>query len=423
VKRAARRFSRRDFLRATGALAVAGSVQAASAPARVVVIGGGFGGATAAKYLKLRIPSIEVMLVERDALFTSCPLSNLVLSGFRRMEDIQRSYDGLRARGIRVIRDEALAIDGDRKLVRLARGPELRYDRLIVSPAVDFELDELEGFEAAAKSGRVLHAWKAGEQTLALRKRLVDMKDGGVFVIAVPLSPYRCPPAPYERACQVAAYFKQAKPRSKILILDANDDVTSEPALFKRGWAELYKGLVEYRPGQKAIGVDAEGSAVKLDFESVKGDVLNVIPPQRAADIARRAGLITTNKRWCDVDWLTCESKAVKNVHVLGDATLAANAMPKSGQMASAMGKACAAAVAALLSDQEPPGEVVMKSTCYSFISADEAMHITSAHAWDGGQKTLVPVQAAADRSTARSKEDAERGGAWARDIWNDMLG
>jgi sulfide dehydrogenase [flavocytochrome c] flavoprotein chain len=415
------RFSRRDFLKAAGALTLADKASAA-APARVVVIGGGFGGATAAKHLKLQSPSVEVILVERDAVFTSCPLSNLVLSGFRRMEDIQRSYDGLRAHGIRVVRDEALAVDADRKIVRLARGPELRYDRLIVSPAVDFELDELEGFEAAAKSGRVLHAWKAGEQTRALRKRLVEMADGGVFVIAVPLSPYRCPPAPYERACQVAAYFKQAKPRSKILILDANDDVASEPALFKRAWAELYKGLVEYRPGQKAIGVDAAESAVKLDFENVKGDVLNVIPPQRAADIARQAGLITTNKRWCDVDWLTCESKAVRKVHVLGDATLAADGMPKSGHMASSMGKACAAAVATLLADDEPRRDVVMKSTCYSFISADEAMHIASAHAWDEARKTLVPVQSAADRSSMRSREDAQRGTAWAQEIWSDMF-
>jgi NADH dehydrogenase FAD-containing subunit len=360
--------------------------------------------------------------VERGAVFTSCPLSNLVLSGFRRIDEIQRGYDGLRAHGIQIVGDEALAVDPDRKTVRLARGPALRYDRLIVSPAVDFELDELEGFEEATKAGAVLHAWKAGEQTVALRKRLVEMKDGGVFVIAVPLSPYRCPPAPYERACQVAAYFKQAKPRSKILILDANDDVASEPALFKRAWAELYKGMVEYRPGQKAIGVDAGESAVKLDFDSVKGDVLNVIPPQRAADIARQAGLITTNKRWCDVDWLTCESKAVRNVHVLGDATLAADGIPKSGHMANSMGKACAAAVAALLADREPSHDVLMRSTCYSFVSEREAMHIASAHAWNDAQKKLLPVAAAADRSAAPSEADARQGWAWAQDIWNDML-
>ena len=422
MKGSEHRFSRRQFLKATGALAVARSARAAPAPARVVVIGGGFGGATAARHLKLGNPSLDVVLVERDPVFTSCPLSNLVLGGLRRIDEIQRSYDGLRARGIRVVRDEALAVDAGRKAVRLARGPELRYDRLIVSPAVDFELEELEGFEEATKAGAVLHAWKAGEQTIALRKRLVEMKDGGVFVIAVPLSPYRCPPAPYERACQVAAYFKQAKPRSKIVILDANDDVASEPALFKRAWIELYKGLVDYRPGQKAVGVDAAESAVKLDFDTVKGDVLNVIPPQRAADIARRAGLVTTNNRWCDVDWLTCESKAVKGVHVLGDATLAANAMPKSGHMANSMAKTCAAAVIALLADREPSREVLMKSTCYSFVSGDEAMHIASVHAWNEAQKTLLPVQSAADRSSARSREDAQRGWAWAQEIWNDML-
>ena len=422
MKRSERRFSRRDFLKATGALAAAGSARAASAPGRVVVIGGGFGGATAARHLKLAAPALDVVLVEREAVFTSCPLSNMVLGGFRRIDALQRSYEGLSARGIRVVHDEALAVDADRKTVRLARGPELRYDRLIVSPAVDFELDELEGFEEAAKAGAVLHAWKAGEQTIALRKRLVEMKDGGVFVITVPLSPYRCPPAPYERACQVAAYFKKAKPRSKILVLDANDDVTSEPALFKRAWAELYKGLVEHRPGQKAVGVDARESTVKLDFDSVKGDVLNVIPPQRAADIARQAGLVTTNKRWCDVDWLTCESKAVRNVHVLGDATLAADAMPKSGHMANSMGKVCAAAVVALLADREPSRDVLMRSTCYSFVSEHEAMHIASAHAWNEAQKRLLAVPSAADRSSARSTEDAQRGLAWAHDIWNDML-
>jgi NADPH-dependent 2,4-dienoyl-CoA reductase/sulfur reductase-like enzyme len=416
------RAGRRGFLKALAALALAPQARAAHS-ARVVVIGGGFGGATAARHLKIANPGLDIVLVEREAVFTSCPLSNLVLSGAHRLEEIQRSYDGLRARGIQVVRDEALAVDAEHRTVRLARGASLPYDRLIVSPAVDFELDELEGFEEATKAGAVLHAWKAGEQTLALRKRLVEMEDGGVFVIAVPLSPYRCPPAPYERACQAAAYFKQAKPRSKVLILDANDDVASEPALFKRAWSELYKGLVEYRPGQKAVGVDAAASSVKLDFDEVKGDVLNVIPPQRAADIARQAGLITTNRRWCEVDWLTCESKAVKNIHVLGDATLAADGMPKSGHMANAMAKSCAAAVATLLAGREPARDVVMKSLCYSFLSEDEAVHIASAHTWDEGRKTLLPVASAAERSAARSKSDAQRGWAWAREIWNDMLG
>ena len=415
---------RREFLKlgAAATLSAAGCASAGDSKARVVVIGGGYGGATAARYLRLWDPAIEVVMIEREPLFTSCPLSNLVLSGFRSIEDIRRSYDGLRARGVQVVQDEAVAVDGTRKTVRLARGPEISYDRLIVSPAVDFLFDEVEGYEAAMQAGRVLHAWKAGEQTLALRKRLVDMKDGGVFAISIPPAPYRCPPGPYERACQVAAYFKQAKPRSKVLILDANPDVTSKPALFKRAWEDLYKGMIEYRPGQKAIGVDAAEGAVKLEFDSVKADVLNVLPPQRAADIALKAGLITTNNRWCDVDWRSCESKAVKNIHVLGDATLSANAMPKSGHMANSMAKVCAAAVVALLSDRQPNPDPVMNNTCYSFVSDKEVIHVASVHQWDSSQNTLLPLKGAGGVSSARSELEGAYAWSWARNIWADML-
>jgi sulfite dehydrogenase len=416
---------RRRFLKlasATAALSAAGCASPGPSKARVVVIGGGFGGATAAKYIRMWDPAIEVVMIEREALFTSCPLSNLVLSGFRSIEDIRRSYDGLRARGVQVVQDEAVAVDGARKTVRLARGPEITYDRLIVSPAVDFLFSEIEGYEAAMKAGRVLHAWKAGEQTLALRKQLVDMKDGGVFALSIPPAPYRCPPGPYERACQVAAYFKQAKPRSKVLILDANPDVTSKPALFKRAWEDLYRGIIEYRPGQKAVGVDATERAVKLEFDSVKADVLNVLPPQRAADIALKAGLITTNNRWCDVDWRSCESKAVKGVHVLGDSTLSANGMPKSGHMANSMAKVCAAAVVALLNGEQPNPNPVMNNTCYSFVSDKEVIHVASVHQWDAGQNTLLPVKGSGGVSSARSELEGAYGWSWARNIWADML-
>ncbi len=407
---------------AAATLSATGCVGIGASKARVVVIGGGFGGATAAKYIRMWDPAIEVVMIEREAVFTSCPLSNLVLSGFRSIDDIRRSYDGLRARGVQVVQDEAVALDGARKTVRLARGPEITYDRLIVSPAVDFLFNEVEGYEAAMKTGRVLHAWKAGEQTLALRKQLVDMKDGGVFAISIPPLPYRCPPGPYERACQVAAYFKQAKPRSKVLILDANPDVTSKPALFKRAWADLYKGIIEYRPGQKAVGVDATERAVKLEFDSVNADVLNVLPPQRAADIALKAGLITTNNRWCDVDWRTCESKAVKGVHVLGDATLSANGMPKSGHMANSMAKVCAAAVIALLNGEPPNPNPVMNNTCYSFVSDKEVIHVASVHQWDAGQNTVLPVKGSGGVSSARGELEGAYGWSWAQNIWADML-
>ncbi len=299
---------RRDFLKVAGAASLAGCAGTRASKARVVVIGGGFGGATAAKYIRMWDPAIEVVLVERDAGFTSCPISNLVLAGYSSMPEISHGYGGLRRHGVQVMQDEALAVDPVKKSVRLARGGELSYDRLVVSPGIDFNFGELQGYEAAMQSGQVLHAWKAGPQTAALRRQLELMRDGGVFVLSIPPAPYRCPPGPYERASMVAAYLKQAKPRSKILVLDANPDVTSKAGLFKRAWSDLYKDQLEYRGNARAIGVDARTMTVRLEVDDVKGDVLNVVPPHRAGDIAVKAGLITTNNRWCDVDWRTMES-------------------------------------------------------------------------------------------------------------------
>jgi sulfide dehydrogenase [flavocytochrome c] flavoprotein chain len=413
---------RRDFLKVAGALSLAGCATPGASKARVVVVGAGYGGATTAKYIRMWDPAIEVVLVDRESQFTSCPISNLVLGGYRSMEDIRRGYDGLSRRGVRVVIDEATAVDTAKKTVRLARGGDLQYDRLVVSPGVDFLLAELEGYEAAMNAGRVLHAWKAGPQTVALRKQLETMKDGGVYVLSVPMAPYRCPPGPYERACQVASYFKQAKPRSKVLLLDANPDVTSKPALFKRAWEDLYKGIIEYRPSQKAVGVDAADMAVKLEFDSVRADVLNVVPPHRAGDIAVKAGLITHNNRWCDVDWRTMESKAVKDVHVLGDSTLSATGMPKSGHIANAHGKVCAAAVVELLNGRQPNPNPVMNNTCYSFVSDKEVIHVASVHQYDAGQNSIIPVKGAGGVSSARSELEGQYAWSWAQNIWADMF-
>jgi sulfide dehydrogenase [flavocytochrome c] flavoprotein chain len=411
---------RRDFLKASAALSLAGCATPGAGKARVVVVGGGFGGATAAKYLRLWDPGIEVVMVERADSFTSCPISNLVLGGNRTMEQIRHGYDGLRKRGVQVVQDEAVAVDAAAKVVKLARGGDLRYDRLIVSPAVDFLFDQIEGY--AASQDRILHAWKAGEQTIALRRQLEAMKDGGVYVLTIPVAPYRCPPGPYERACQVAHYFKLAKPRSKVLLLDANPDVTSKGPLFKRAWQELYKDIVEYRGNARVIGVDAKSMTVRTDFDTIRGDVLNVVPPQRAGDIALKSGLITHNNRWCDVDWRTLESKAVKHVHVLGDATLSASGMPKSGHMANAQGKVCAAAVIALLNDRAPDPNPVMSNTCYSFVSDREVIHVASVHQYDAAQNTLLPVKGAGGVSSARSEQEGAYAWSWARNIWADML-
>jgi len=413
---------RRDFLKLAGALSIAGCAgSAAPSKARVVVIGGGFGGATAAKYIRLWDPSIDVVLVERENGFTSCPMSNLVLSGFSGMEQIRHGYEGLRRHGVQVVRDEAIGIDPAKKTVRLGRGGDLSYERLVVSPGIDFSFGDVQGYEVAMHAGRVLHAWKAGEQTLLLRRQLEQMRDGGVCVISIPLAPYRCGPGPYERASLVAAYFKQAKPRAKLLVLDANPDITSKAGLFRAAWKDLYGGIIEYQPNARAVGVDAATMAVKLEVEDVKGDVLNVVPPHHAGDIARKAGLVTTNNRWCDVDWRTMESKVVPGIHVLGDATLSAPAMPKSGSMANNHAKIAAAAIVATLNGRAP-APVQILNTCYSFVSPHEAIRVSSVHAWDDKDATLKAVAGSGGISAARSSIEASYARSWARNIWADSL-
>jgi sulfide dehydrogenase [flavocytochrome c] flavoprotein chain len=413
---------RRDFLKLAGAATLAGcATRSGGAKARVVVVGAGFGGATAAKYLAMWDPAIEVTVVERGTQFVSCPISNLVLGGNRTMQDITRGYDGLRKHGVQLVNADALSIDAAKRNIALSDGRSLAYDRLVLSPGIDFLYSEIAGYQGAEP--RVLHAWKAGPQTVELRRQLEAMPDGGVYLLTVPVAPYRCPPGPYERACQVAQYFKRAKPRSKVLLLDANPDVTSKGPLFKRAWQELYSGIIEYHPNSKVVAVDTAAMSVRTDFDTVKADVLNVVPPQRAGDIALKAGVITTSNRWCDVDWRTMESKAVKGIHVLGDATLSAGGMPKSGHMANAHAKVCAAALVELLNGREPNPRPVMSNTCYSFVSDREVIHVASVHQYDATQASIVPVKGAGGVSAARSELEGAYAWSWARNIWADMLG
>ena len=367
-------------------------------------------------------PDIDVTVVERESGFISCPISNLVLVGNAAMSDITHGYGGLTKRGINVVRDNAVAIDPVAKTVRLEGGRTLSYDRLIVSPGVDFMYDTIPGLNNAAAQAQVLHAWKAGPQTLALRKQLESMLDGGAFVIHIPLAPFRCPPGPYERICQVADYFKRAKPKSKIIVLDSNQDVVSKAGLFKAVWNGQYKGMIDYRPNSEIADVDVSGKTIKLQFDSVKGDVLNVVPPQRAGDIARQTGLITANNRWCGVDWMTCESTAVKGVHVLGDATLPASLMPKSASMANQHAKVCAAAVIALIKNQPVNPEPMMMNTCYSFVDAKNVIHVASVHQYSAAEKTMVAVKGAGGLSDKPSELEGTYAWGWARNIWADSL-
>ncbi|MDQ5877991.1 MAG: sulfide dehydrogenase [flavocytochrome c] flavoprotein chain, partial [Pseudomonadota bacterium] len=353
-------FNRRDFLKAAGASAgvvtLGGCAGGSSkATGHVVVVGGGYGGATAAKYLRMwSNGSVEVTLVERNSEFISCPISNLVVAGEKTLADITVSYEGLKKWGVRVIHDDVVGIDAEKRKIKLAKHGELGYDRAVLSPGVDFMWDAVPALKGADAQSKILHAWKAGPQTVALRKQLEDMKDGGVYALTIPKAPYRCPPGPYERASMVAHYFKTKKPKSKVLVLDANEDIVSKKGLFMKAWGDNYKGILEYRPNSELRDVDVASRTAILEFDKVKADVLNVVPPQRAGTLVAQSGAKLANNRWAEIDWTSMESVNAKGIHILGDSTLSAPLMPKSGFMANQHGKVAAAAILNLLAGEAP---------------------------------------------------------------------
>lgn len=423
--------SRRRLLGAGAALsgiALAGcATGGASGPSigRVVVVGGGFGGSTAARYLKMWGGNVDVTLVERNAQFVSCPISNYVIGGHAGMDRITRGYGGLKAMGVKVVQGEVTAIDAAAKKIRLKDGSAIAYDRLVLSPGIGFMTEQTGGLQPLLDNGRVLHSWQAGPQTAALRAQLEAMPDGGVFAITIPKVPYRCPPGPYERACMVASYFKQAKPKSKVLVLDANPEVQSKKALFERAFKQHYEGILEYRANNEVREVSVSGSQLvaKLEFDDVKADVLNVIPAQRAGDLARNtAGLVNVNNRWVGVNWLTMESTAVPGVHVLGDATFSAPAMPKSGHMANQHAKVAAAAIIQLLKGEAVSATPVVMNTCYSFVTKTDVVHVASVHQYDAADKTFKTVPGSGGVSAAANQLEGRYALSWADNIWADML-
>ncbi len=426
--------NRRAFLQSSAALGLLGaaglsgcaSMSGVPSKAKVVVIGGGYGGATAAKYVRMLSDyKIDVVLIEPQDAFVSCPMSNLVVSGVKKIDYLTTPYVGLsKNHGITVVKDFADNIDTAKKTVTLRGGSVIAYDKLVVSPGVDLMFGGVEGLQAANASGQILQAWKAGAETVALRKQLEAMPDGGVFAITIPEAPYRCPPGPYERASVVAGYFKTAKPKSKVLILDANPDVTSKAGLFKKVWAEQYKGMVEYRPQHKAVAVDAKTNTVKFDVQDdVKAAVLNVIPSMRAGAIAVKAGLNNqANNRWCGVNYLTFESTAAKDVHVLGDSIQIAPAMPKSGHMANSHGKVAASAIVAQLSGWDVNPAPMLTNTCYSFIDEKNVVHVASVHEYVAAEKTFKTVAGSGGLSAAPSELEGVYALNWASNIWADSL-
>lgn len=420
---------RRDFIKLAGlATAMGLSTNSLTAFARasklpigrVVVIGGGYAGAAAAKYLRMwSLGTIEVVVVEPNRQFVSCPLSNLVLGGSKSIDDLTFDYQLLKSNhGIQWVQDQVNAIDVDAKKISMLRG-ELSYDRLIIAPGVDFIYDSLPMLQSAEAQKLVPHAWKAGWQTVNLRQQLEAMPDGGVFVMNVPAAPYRCPPGPYERAAQVAYYFKNHKPKSKVIVLDANAEIVSKKGLFTKVFNEMYAGLVDYRPNNTLVSVDVDNKTVTTEFESVRADVLNIIPPQRAGKPAQMAQLNNVDKRWCEVDFLTYESKLAANVHVIGDAVSAA--LPKSAHMATNQAKICANAIVQLMAGAVPDPTPVFANTCYSYVTDKSAMHVANVYRYDAVKKIMISAEGGGV-SLAPSEQEGVYAGAWANNIWSDIL-
>jgi sulfide dehydrogenase [flavocytochrome c] flavoprotein subunit len=422
------RTTRRNVVKLIGAAAVAGLLPHpswAQARGRIVIVGGGFGGATCARYLRKIAPTLEISLIEPSDAFVTCPFSNTVIGGLNEISAITHSYDKVSAAGIRVLKDRVAAIDPATRNVRLAGGNTVPYDRLVVSPGIDFKWGAIEGYDEAAAE-TMPHAFKAGPQTLLLRRQLQAMNDGGVFVMVIPNNPFRCPPGPYERASLVANYFKAQKPRSKIILLDAKDTF-SKMGLFREAWAQLYGDMLEWVPFAK-IGavrrVDLATKTIYTDFGQQKADVANIIPPQRSGTVVDTAGLAAGGD-WCMVNPTTFESRVVPGIHVLGDA-IVAGAMPKSGFSAGSQAKVCAYAIAALQSSGPLPTPTFI-NTCYSLVAPDYGISVADVFKI-GADGTIAAVMGAGGVSptgaspTFRALE-ASYARSWYANITMEMFG
>lgn len=431
-------FDRRDFLKASagavGAVSLGGLTGCATSGApsaasgkgpKIVVVGAGFGGATFARYMKMWTPQAEVTVIEPNKQFVSCPTSNEVLAGISKMEDITRPYDNLKKLVNNWVADTVVAIDTGKKTVKTAGGQTFAYDRLVLAGGIELMFDKVQGYDAETQKV-VMHAWKAGPQTATLRKQLEAMPDGGVFVMSVPKAPYRCPPGPYERACLVAHYFKQAKPKSKIIVLDGNEDIASKKPLFLAAWKKHYgygtdKSMIDYRPNNMPRSVNAKTMMVGTEFDDVKGDVINVVPPMRAAEICGMAGVRDGNNgTWCTIDYTTFESKVVPNVHILGDSAL--TNFPKSGSVANNTAKMCAYGLSEIYAGRQPDPAPVVTNTCYSASSDSTAFHVATVFRWDPEKKSLVPPKGANGISKEESELELAYMHSWKENVLNDTL-
>lgn len=442
--------NRRQFLQSSAGVvgvATVGSLSgcATQAPAvagkkgrpKVVVVGAGFGGATCARYIKMWEPHIEVTVIEPNDKFVSCPTSNDVLAGYRKMDDITFGYNNLQGIVDSWVKDSMSAIDTEKKVITTAGGKKIPYDRVVLAGGVELLFNTVKGYDAEAQK-TVMHAWKAGPQTATLRAQLEAMPDGGVFVMSVPMAPYRCPPGPYERASLVASYFKKAKPKSKIIILDGNQDIASKKGLFLAAWKKHYghgtpAAMIDYRPNNMPSSVNAKTRVVGTEFDEVKGDVINVVPKMKAAEICGMANVRrgTDGKEgpWCPVDFRTYESKFVPGVHIIGDSTL--SNYPKSGSMANNMAKVCAASICEMCNGRDPVAVPVVANTCYSATTDHTAIHVAAVFRYNDKDKEgkLIPggeMKAQTLPGKGLSSEETEIEHAymdgWAKNVWADTL-
>ncbi len=421
-----RRLNRREFLASTAAAATGAVVAApalAQAVPRVVVVGGGFAGATTARALKQADRRIAVTLVETSRTFTACPFSNLVIAGLRELKSQQFGYDKVAKDGIEVAFATATGVDPQARTVALDTGSRLSYDRLVLAPGIDIRWDGLPGYDKAAAE-KMPHAWKAGAQTLLLRRQLEAMEDGGTVIMAAPANPFRCPPGPYERASLIAHYLKTRKPKSKLIVLDAKDRF-SKQSLFQSAWKELYPDHLEWvglSQGGKVTSVVAAERTLVTDFGRHKAAVANVIPPQKAGRIAEIAG-IADRTGWCPIDPVTFESRLVPNIHAMGDAIIA-GAMPKSAFSANAQGKVCAVAIAGLLAGRKPD-EPRLINTCYSLVAPDYGISVADVYRPVGGVLKAIPGGGVspADAPHAFRTQEAQFAKGWFNTITGEVFG
>lgn len=384
---------------------------------RVVVVGGGYGGTIVAKYIRMNDPTIEVVLIDRDKTYVSCPFSNMVIGGSRKLDENKITREKLASNyDVKLVYDEVTAVDTAAKKVVLTGGT-ISYDRLVLSPGIDFRFEEIEGYDPVETPKVIPHAWKAGEQTLLLRKQLEDMQAGGTVVLSIPVTPFRCPPGPYERISQIAWYLKNNKPGSKIIALDANPDIVSKKGLFLKGWKKHYDGMIDYRAANKVVKVDAGKRSVDTGVEEIAGAVVNLIPPQKAGLIAHKAGVVGEDKKWCPVNQVTFESTIAKDVHIIGDASIA-GAMPKSGYSANSQAKVAALNIVQLMNGKDliDPSHV---NVCYSYLTDKEAVTVSAVYKVAEGK--TIAVANSGGVSPDLSELEAIYGRSWIKNILTEM--